>query len=163
MKTFSQLPSTFHASGRTSIKFHQAFVRPGDLCKLQSNFCAAKSPFVKFPQRRYAFYQPLLTFHTVWRPSVKFCQHSVRPGDLPSTTIKCFTAVGHLATSGNIPCDRETFREFPSTFRSTGRSSINFRQLSVWPAVLLSTFHLAKRSFVNFCQLSVRPGVLPST
>ena len=66
----------------------------------------------------------------------------------------------------NSPCCRGTFRHLPSNFLAAGRSSVNFRQVSVLPGhlkstsvkspciretfyKLLSTYHVARRSSVN--------------
>ena len=99
------------------------------------------------------------------------------PGDLPSTSVNCFAAG---RPSVNFPCGQDTFHQLPSAFRGAGRSSVNFRQLSVQAKdlpltsvdflcnsgtfrQLLSTSHEARRTSVNFCNLSVWPRELPST
>ena len=70
----------------------------------------------------------------------------------------------------------ETFRKLPSTFHTTRRPSVNFRQyfvwqetlrqLSVWPGdlpSLLSTFYVTVGPSVKLCQLPMQLGVLTST
>ena len=58
----------------------------------------------------------------------------------------------------------EVFHQFPSTFCTAERPSVNFPKLSGISRnfrQLPSTFRVARRHSVNFCQLSVRPGDFP--
>ena len=158
--TFCQNLSTFRAAGRPSINLRQMSVQLGDFRQLSSTFCAARrfpstpvvpgdflstsvnipcclkmfrelpSPFhaagwtfVNFHCDREIFRQILSTFSTARGPSVKFL------------------------------CFQENFRQLPSPFRLDGRTSVNFRQLSMQPGELLSTsvnFCVARITSVNF-------------
>ena len=154
-------------------------MQPGDL---PSNFHTARRHFT-----------PSVKFSVAGRPSVNCCQLSMRPGDLPSTSVK-------------LQCDQEIICELSANFHAAGRPSVNFRQHFVWsgdsvkchqlsvqPGDLLSTyvnilccqetFHQLPSTFcaagrpsinfvifpcgwgpsVNFCQRSVQPGDLLST
>ena len=112
-ETFRQRSSTFHEAGR---------------------------PFISIPRRRENFHQLPSTFRPSRRPSVNFCEITVRQGNLLSTFV-------------NFPCGREAFRQFSVNFLS-GRE--NFRHLP-------PRFRLSGRTSIIFCQLSMWPGDLPST
>ena len=155
--------------------YHQLSVHPRDL---SPTFCASEGPFINFPYvtgRSINFCQ--LSVHLRDYPSnfcvsaehyVIFSKHSVRPQDLPSTSVNFCT---FSAPTGNIPCDRGTFRHLQSTFCAVVGLSANFCQLSVHLWDLPSTFHAAAditstflapaQPSVNFHQLSVRPRDLP--
>ena len=74
----------------------------------------------------------------------------------PSVSFPCSRDL--LSTSINILCHWETFPELPSSFRTTGRPSVKFFQLSGWLETfcqfsvlqrdILSTFHAARRPSV---------------
>ena len=95
--------------------------------------------------------------------SVKFCQFSVRPENLPSTSVNFHVDSRPFA---NSLCCRGNFRHLPSNFLAAGRASVNFRQVFVLPGDLKSTsdkspciweafyklpstYHAARRSSVN--------------
>ena len=91
-------------------------------CKLASTFCASE----KFPS----------IFCASMGPSVNFCQLSLSPRDIPSTSVKFlwFHGIFHqhllhswdvLSTSVNFPCIHSTFHQLPSTFRAPTESSVN--------------------------------------
>ena len=99
------------------------FIQPVDC---QSTFCVAWRPSstsVNFPSDSGTFLELPLTAHVVGRPSVNYCQLSVRPID-------------HLLTTITFLCPRETYCQFPSTFHSTGRP-VKFRRHSMPPGDLL--------------------------
>ena len=76
------------------------------------------------------------TFSEARRPSINFCQPSVRPVDfrqLPAT----IRATRRL--SFKFLCGREVFHQLPSTFHVAGRPSVNFHQFSVQPGDLPSS------------------------
>ena len=75
-----------------------------------------------------------LTFFKFLCGQMTFRQHSMRPSDLPSTSV-------------NISC----------------RPFVNFRQRSVWPEDFALAFPMAGTPSVNFFQISVRPGKFSST
>ena len=80
-------------------------------------------------------------------------QLSVQPGDLPSNF-------------DTFPCEVEVFHQFPSTFCTAERPSVNFPQIFVTSRELRqlsSTFRMARRPSFYFCQLSAQQGDLPSS
>ena len=117
---------------------------------------------------------PKATFRARVGPSFNIRQHSMLPGDLPSTSIPFFVAglpsVNFCELS--VPLgDRlilrqlsmwKMFHQLPSTFFEGSRLSINFRQHSMQPEDLPRTFRVARRSSVNFRPLSVLSADLPS-
>ena len=88
---------------------------------------------------------------------VIFSKHSVRPWDLPSTSIN-FSCVCASQFSVNIPCGCGTFcqltlhpRDVPSTYVNFPCISEIFHQISVWP-----------RAFRKLPSIFCVPAVLPS-
>ena len=67
----------YHATEKLPVNFHQLSMWPGYL----------PSTFVNFPCDQETFYKIPSTMCAAGRPCVKFCQFSIRPGDLqfPST------------------------------------------------------------------------------
>lgn len=114
----SRPSSTFHEDEGPSINFRQHSERPRDLTSTSVNLPYGQE------------------FHqlSVWLCDLSStsCQLSVRPGDLPSNSVK-FTG------------GRKTFHQCLQTFRSTRRPSVNF----------LSTFCLTVGPFMHFCQISI--------
>ena len=93
------------------------------------------------------------TFCSIVGPSVNFCQLSMQPRDLLSTSVK-------------YPCGHETFWQFPSTLDVAKRPSFHFHQLSALLRDLLSAYVNFPCSQKTFCQLpptSVQQGELSST
>ena len=99
---------------------------------------------------RETFRQLKSTYCATGRPSVNFCQLSVRPGELLSNSVnfpcgqKRFhefsVRPGNFPSSSiNFPCCRETFCQVPSNLCVAGRLSVN-----------LSTFSVVRRLSVNF-------------
>ena len=135
---------------------------------------------MNFPSGRDTFGQLLSNFFAAGIPSLNFCNLSVQPGDLLSTSVNfpcsqnifCHlsTWTGDLpSTSVNFSSVRETFRQFPLTFL---RFFLNFRQLFMWQKTfhelsmrpgelpsILSTFHTAGRASINCCHLFVLPSM----
>ena len=162
-----QLLSNVLAAGRVSVNFCQLSVLPGEIlstyvkflcgqktfCQLSMRLGGFPSIFVKFPCGREIFRQHSLTFRAAGRLSVNFhqllcgqktfCEPSMRPGDLPSTSL-------------TFLCGQETFLQISSPFRAASRLSVNFRQPSSLTEELQSTFLMAGRPSDNFCQLSMR-------
>lgn len=122
---------------------------------------------------------PKATFCARVGPSFNFCQHSMPPGDFPST----------LRAAGDILLTSVNYQHSP-TLRVFGQPSINCHQICVWTGDILCTsasfllrqetlcqlpltFYAAGRSSVNFpCsrghsinfrEPSVQPGDIPST
>ena len=151
----------------------------------QSILCAAGSSSVNFSCGQDAFHQLQSNFRAAERSSVTFCQHSLCPGELSSTSVNLLF---WQKTFCELPCGRENFCQLPSTFCAAGRPSINFRQLvvcretnrqlsstlgvaggpsnnlrqpSVWPEDCLSTFCAVGRHSINFHQISVQLEDLP--
>ena len=107
MKTFQQVPWTFRAASwhsrnfraarRLSIIFRQVSKRPEDL----------PATFVKFTYGQKIFRQILSTFRSAVRPTVNFCQLSMRPLFLAST----FGTAGRVSVAfHHLPCHKNTFR-----------------------------------------------------
>ena len=155
-ETFRRIPSTFRAAGGPSVNYRQPSVPSRDLPLTFENFLCGQETFRQLSVRREDFLLTSAnspynsgtfcdlpsTSHAARRPSVNFHQLSKLPGELRELSVQ----------PGG----------FLSTFRATGRSSIN-RQPSVWPRELLSTsinFQCAQK---NFRQLSVRPGDFSSS
>ena len=83
-------------------------------------------------------------------PSVNFCELTVLPGDLPSTSV-------------NFPCCQKTFRQLSV---NTGDLPLTFVNLPCFQYIFLqftSTFHVARRPSANFCELYMWPEEIPST
>ena len=116
---------------RTSVNFHQHFVKWETFCQLLSTSFASERPFVNFCQL-YLWPEHLTSI---------FCA----AGDIPSAFI-------------NFLCHQETYRHLQSTFHATQTSSVNFCQLSVPPVDLPSIFRAAETPYVSFRQHSVRVG-----
>ena len=100
----------------------------------------------------------LSTFSAARRPYINFRQLSLRSGDLPSPSFMftCSRETFHQL-SVKFLGSRETFRHLPSILRVAGRTSINFRPLTMQPEDLASTFCVAERLSGNFHRLSDRP------
>ena len=124
-------------------------------------------------------------FHASETPFINFCQLSVRPRELPSTSVnflssswtfrKLYSTFRAAAvTSVNFSCIHGIFCKFsvptgtfrrllqtfrlrnhPSTFRALAAPSVNFREHSVRPQDILSIFYSTVGSSINFSQLSV--------
>ena len=77
-----------------------------------------------------------VNFRAAIRPSINFCEVSLRQRDFPQNSI-------------NFPCSREIFCQLPSIFCAAGNSSVIFRELCVRP--------------VDAASISVLPVDLPST
>ena len=107
------------------------------------NFPWGQETFRQFPSTLHNDRRASSTFLVAGGPCITFHQLSVLPGNLSTTSV-------------NFLCGRKTIRQLPWTFCAAGRHSVNFRQLFVRPADLLSTS-------VNFRQLFVRPADLLST
>ena len=90
------------------------------------------------------------SFHASGGPSNKFCELSVHPQDIPST-------------SDNIPCVRGTFCELPVP--SWVRPSTSVKYLCVRKTIcqLPTTFHASAGLHVYFCHLSTCSRVRSST
>ena len=109
-------------------------MRQGTFHRLPSTFCAASRRSVKFQCGLETFRQLPSTFCAVGRTSLYFLQHSVRLGDLLSTSI-------------NFPCRQKIFQQIPSIFHVVRklsfnifvvrRPSVNLRQHSLWCEDLL--------------------------
>ena len=175
-KILCQLLSTFHATRRPSANVYQLCVRPEEF---QSTFREAEdlpSNSVHFPCSQKTFHRLLSTFGVAGRPFFNFRQHSLRPGDLMSTSMNFCAAEGPSinfcqhsvlpgdlsSTSVNIPFHWETFSKLLSTFVQLGdlpTTSFNF--LPAGRIYINSP--CGQETFSLLLQLSVWPGDLPST
>ena len=120
--------------------FRQLLVQTGDFTSTSINFpCCQKT-----------VRQLSSTFCVAVRPSVNFRQLSVRLEDCPSTCIAARIPSVHSRrpsvwlgdlplTFNNFLCCPETFRQLPSTLRTTRRYSLNF-----------INFCVGKRSSITF-------------
>ena len=116
---FYQLLSTIHATGRTSVNFHQHFVQSGGLPSTSFKFHAAGRLSVNSCQLCVLpgdFTSTSVNFNAAERTSFNFRQLYMRPGDIPSTFV-------------NFLCGRVTFRHLLSTFHAGVRPSVKSRQL----------------------------------
>ena len=158
-ENFCEILSTFGAARRHSVNFQQLSEQPGDPPTTSVNFLCCRENFRQLPSTFHAargisinfcqlYMQPgelLSNFRAAGRPSVSFRQLSVGAVELPSTSVNFHAATSpsvnfpyHRLTVGNIPCGRETLSHLASAFHAAGRSSVRFRQLSVWPVDLSS-------------------------
>ena len=147
---------------------------------LSSN--SVSSPYDRQTVRQFSlkFLMAVRPYSTSPRPSVGFCQLSMWPGELPSTSVNFHEAGCFPSISVSFPCRLETFQQLPSTFRTARIPSVNSRQIYLrlgdfrltsvnfpcgWETFhhILSTFHASGRPSANFCQLAVRSEYLPST
>ena len=106
-----QLLSTFRATRRPSLKFHQLSEWAQDLPSTSVKFLCGWETFCQIPSH----------FCVAGRFSVNFRQLFVPPGDLNFCQLYMQS------------------KKLPSTFRAAMRSSVNIRQLSVRPQYLPST------------------------
>ena len=158
----------------SSVNFHQLSVRREDL---PPTFCTAGTPSFHFRQRSQETFRQLLTTFRYGRET--FLPLSVRPGDLPSTSV-IFLYGWETVNFCQLSMQPVAFRQLQSAFRVAERPSTNFRELSMWPGdlplisvnfpciqetlgQLPSIFRILRRPFIKFCQHSVQPVDLPST
>ena len=126
------------------------------------------STSVNFPWGWKTFRQFLSTFCVAWKPSMKFHQLSVHPGELPSTSVRQGDL---LSTYVIFVCCWETFLQLsvwsgdlPSTSVSITEdlcTSVNFTYCWENFRRLPSNFLANGRPSVNFFHLSVWRGDLP--
>ena len=166
-KNFRQLPVTFRAVKRHSVKFRQLSLRAVDLLSISVNYPFCQNTFrqlfqhsvrlgelpstlVYFPCAQKSFRHLPLSCHVAGRPSVNLRTLFSQPGDFPSNSI-------------NFPCDQKTLHQLPSTICEAGRPSVNFRQHSIQPRELpLSSVNFPCGQ-KTFRQLSVHPQDIAST
>ena len=109
---------------------------PGDIKSTSVNSPCDQQIFCQHSVRPGDLPSDCVNFRATIRPSINFCEVSLRRGDFPVNSI-------------NFPCGREIFCQLPSTFRAAGNSSVIFRELCVRP--------------VDAASISVLPVDLPST
>ena len=178
-----QLASTFCAAAGPSVHFpcsYRHYVNfpctRTTFCQLPSTFCASKRPFANFPYGSGAFRQISVwprTFCQLYLlrnypsifcastgPSVNFCQFSLSPRDIPSTSIKFswFRGIFHqhflhswdiLSTSVNFSCTRSIFRKQYARPQNLPSASVNCPCICGTYHKLASTFHEAGWPFVS--------------
>ena len=97
--------------------FHHLSVWLGNFLSTFVNFLFSRETIRKLPSTFRATGTPSTSFHQLSVPPgktfVKICQHSMWPGDLPSTSV-------------NILHARETYPQLLLTFQVAGRPSVNF-------------------------------------
>ena len=128
-------PSNFCVSTEHCVIFSNHYVRPQGLPSTSVNFCTFLAPSVNIPCDHGSIYQLSSTLRASTGPSVNFCQLSLSPRDIPSTSVK-FPWFWEI----NIFCIRGTFCQYLSTFCASTVPSINFRQLFMTPVDLPSAF-----------------------
>ena len=175
-----ELPLTVRASAGTSVNFAQHSIRLWELPSISVNFPYVSGKFhqlsvhpLELPSTSVNYPGALgilsnsVNFLWIRRPSVNFCQLSVRLWDLSSTfraSVELSVKFGGPSVrlrdlpsiSVSFPCVCGTFCQFWSTLRASAVPSINFRHLSVFGGTFRhfpSTFHASVGCSVNFCQL----------